>query len=150
MGTGLKSPTDGLSPAQRKRLAEDIYYLNITELRRFCEAHVIPYMIYLERPDGRIVQTRDADRKGVVIERILQFLRTGMIPPKTIFRKSAIATQRADNPPTESDRVLYHRFRNHDPEILELMKRLTAEKFEFGAVAQEVLCACWSRNEAPT
>jgi hypothetical protein len=50
----------------------------------------------------------------------------------------------------ESDQVLYGRYKNHDPAILKLMKALTQGKFEFGAIAQEVLRDCWSRNEAPS
>jgi hypothetical protein len=139
-----------LTRGERKQLREDIYYLNMGELRRFCEARAIPYRIHVESGDGRIVRTRDADRKGVVIDRILHFISTGLIKPKTIFRQSVISTERQGRPPVESDRVLYRRYRNHDPEILKLMKRLTPGKFNFGAIAQEVLRAHWSRNAAPT
>ena len=129
---------------------EDIYYLNMAELRRFCDAYAIPYKIHIETGDKQIVQTRDADRKGIVIDRILHFLSTGAIKRKTLFRRRVIATDRREEPPAESDPVLYGRYKNHDPSILKLMKELTKGKFEFGAVAQEVLRACWSRNQAPS
>jgi hypothetical protein len=146
----VKAPIEELSPVESKQLTEAIYYLNMAELRRFCKAHAIPFKIHAERSDGRVVATRDADRKGVVIDRILHFLSTGTIKPETTFRRSVISAQRSDRPPAESDHVLYGRYRNHDPAILKLMRRLTAGKFEFGAIAQEVLRGCWSRNEAPT
>jgi hypothetical protein len=150
MGFGVNPPNDALTPAEKKLLAEDIYYLNMAELRSFCDAHAIPYMIHLEKPDGRVVQARDADRKGVVIGRILHFLRTGVIKPKTIFRKSVVASESPDYSPTQSDKVLFGHYKNHDQAILKLMKQLTAGEFDFGAIAQEVLRACWSRNHAPT
>jgi hypothetical protein len=144
------TPGGALIPAERKQLAADIFYLNMTELQAFCDAHAIPYMIHMERADGRIVQTRDTDRKGVIIDRILHFLSTGQIKPRTVFGKSVISSEKRDHPPNASDKVLYRSYKNHNVEILNLMKRLTAGKFEFGAVAQEVLRACWSRNVAPT
>lgn len=146
----MKSPADGLSVDERRRLSEDIYYLNIAELRGFCDQHGIPYRIHIVTADGRFASTRDLDRKGVIIDRILHFLKTGTIKPKTIFGTSVIATEPLDRTPIETDRVLYRRYKNHEPQILELMKRLTGGKFEFGAVAQEVLRACWSRDQAPT
>jgi hypothetical protein len=139
-----------LTAAERKSVFEDIYYLNMAELRRFCDAHAIPYKIHIETGDGRIVQTRDADRKGIVIDRIVHFLSSGEIKEKTVYKRTVIATGGLEEPPAESDPVLYGRYRNHASSILKLMKRLTEGKFEFGAVAQEVLRACWSRNEATT
>jgi hypothetical protein len=150
MSIGVNTPDEVLSAIERNQVKADIFYLNMLELRSFCDTHAIPYMIHIEGSDGRIVQTQDPDRKGVIVDRILHFLTTGQIKAKTIFRKSVIAMQKLDHPPTASDKVLYRSYKNHDPEILSLMKRLTAGKFEFGAVAQEVLRACWSGNLAPT
>jgi hypothetical protein len=124
--------------------------VNMVELRQFCVSRGIPYRIHVEMIDGRVVQTRDTDRKGVIIDRLLHFLGTGTVKPKTVFRKAVISMEKFTRPPTESDQVLYGRYKNHDPAILKLMKGLTAGKFEFGAVAQEVLRDCWSRNEAPS
>jgi hypothetical protein len=74
-----------LGPAEREWLSEAIHYLNMAELRRFCEARFIPYRSHVETVDGRVVQSRDADRKGVLINRLLHFLNTGAVKPKTIF-----------------------------------------------------------------
>jgi hypothetical protein len=150
VGSEFKAPQQVLSPAERKQLSEDIYYLNMGELRQFCDAHAVPYIIHFEMTDGRIVRTGDGDRKALIIDRILHYLATGTIKPRTIFRTAVVSSRKLDRPPLAGDRVLYGRYKNHDPEILKLMKALTAGEFEYGAVAQEVLRACWSRNEAPT
>jgi len=146
----IKAPIASLSPAEREWLSEAINYLNTAELQRFCAARIIPYKIYVETDNGRFVPTRDADRKGVIIDRVLHFLRTGIVKAQTTFRKPVISTKKLNRPPVEADQVLYGRYKNHDPAILALMKALTDGKFEFGAVAQEVLRGCWSRNEAPS
>ncbi len=146
----MKPPIAALAADERKRVCADIYYLNLDELREFCDAHGIPYLIHVETPDGRLVRTRDADRKGIVIDRVLHFLKIGTVKPETVFRKEVVAAGERDGVPIESDKAVYGRYRNGDPETLRLMKRLTSGKFEFGAIAQEVLRACWSRNQAPT
>jgi hypothetical protein len=146
----VKPPLATLEPHEKKRLLADIYYLNSAELRGFCNAHRIPYTIRIEGPDGRFTRSKDADRKGIVIDRVVHFLKTGAVKPATTFRRQVVGSKELGRAPQESDHVRYGEYRNHDAVTLELMKRLSDGKFEFGAMAQEVLRACWSRNQAPT
>lgn len=145
----MKPPLDALTSDERDRLLRDIYYLNTTELRGFCDAHRIPYKIAIEKSDGRITSTSDADRKGIIIDRVLHFLKTGMVKPNTLFRKDVVA-KALGRAPQQGDRAFYGQYANHDASTLALMKSLTGGQFEFGAIAQEVLRACWTRGEAPT
>jgi hypothetical protein len=146
----VKPPLAALKPHETERLLADIYYLNTAELRGFCNAHRIPYTIRIESPDGRFTRSKDADRKGVVIERVVHFLKTGAVKPATTFGRKVVSSKELGRPPLESDPVRYGEYKNHDAATLKLMKRLTDSQFEFGAIAQEVLRACWSRNRAPT
>jgi len=136
--------------SERTELLENIYYLNMQELREFCDSHGIPYAIYFETDDGRVRKSRDADRKGIVIDRVLHFLHTGAIKPHTVFAKSVVRFEPMPSAPTESDRIFYGQYKDSDPNFLKLMKRLTDGAFEAGAISQEVLRACWTRGEAPT
>jgi hypothetical protein len=146
----VNPPLATLERHESERLLADIYYLNTTELRGFCNAHRIPYTIRIESPDGRFIRSKDADRKGIVIERVVHFLKTGAVKPATTFRRQVVSSKQPGRPPLESDPVRYGEYRNHDAVTLKLMKQLTDGKFEFGAIAQEVLRACWARNRAPT
>ena len=146
----MKASIAALTSAERERLLADVYYLNTAELRAFCIAHSIPFAILVEAPDGRLARSKDIDRKGIVIDRILHFLNTGAVKAATVFHKEVVATNDLGRAPRESDPVLYGRYKNRDAATLALMKHLTGGKFEFGAIAQEVLRACWSRNHAPT
>jgi hypothetical protein len=139
-----------LEPHETERLLADIYYLNTAELRGFCNAHGIPYTIQIESGDGRFTRSKDADRKGIVIDRIVHFLKTGNVKPATTFRNQVVSSKELGRAPLESDPVRYGEYKNHDAATLKLMKQLTDRKFEFGAIAQEVLRACWSRNQAPS
>jgi hypothetical protein len=146
----VNPPLATLTPHETERLLADICYLNTSELRGFCTAHGIPYTIRMESADGRLLRSRDSDRKGIVIDRVVHFLKTGTVKPATTFRRLAVSSKELGRAPRESDPVRYGEYKNHDAATLKLMKQLTDSKFEFGAIAQEVLRACWSRNQAPT
>lgn len=139
-----------LGESQRTELLENIYYLNRQELRGFCDASGIPYVIYFETDDGRERKSPDADRKGIVIDRVVHFLNTGTIKPRTVFTKSVVSFDPMPPVRVESDRIFYAQYKDSDPGLLKLMKRLTNGKFKAGAISQEVLRACWTRGEAPT
>ncbi len=139
-----------LTASQRTELLANIYYLNMQELRAFCDAHAIPYAIYFEREDGRVRKSRDADRKGIVIDRVLHFLNTGTIKPRTVFAKSVVCFEPIRSAPKEIDRIFYGQYKDSDPDFLKLMRRLTDGAFQAGAISQEVVRACWTRGEAPT
>jgi hypothetical protein len=139
-----------LTGSQRSELLENIYYLNMQELRGFCDAHEIPYAIYFEAEDGRVRKSRDADRKGIVIDRVLHFLNAGSIKPRTVFMKSVVRFVAIPSSPQETDRIFYGQYKDSDPNFLKLMKHLTGGTFEAGAISQEVLRACWTRGAAPS
>jgi hypothetical protein len=139
-----------LTDSERTELMANIYYLNMQELREFCDLHGIPYAIYFETEGGRVRKSRDADRKGIVIDRIVHFLKTGTLKPRTLFAKSVVSFQPMRLRLRESDRVFYGQYKDSDPGFLALMKSLTDGTFEAGAISQEVLRACWTRSEAPT
>jgi hypothetical protein len=53
-----------LNDSERTALLENLNYLNMKELREFCDAHGIPYAIFFETDNGSVRKSRDADRKG--------------------------------------------------------------------------------------
>lgn len=139
-----------LDKSEQTELLQNLNYLNIQELKSICNKLNIPYFINMEMPDGHIKQTRDMDRKGIVLKRIKYFLNTGKIQKQTIYLNSVICTDKLSNPLQENIRVFYGQFKSTDKNILFLMKRLTSNQFKFGAIAIMVLRDCWSKNIAPT
>ena len=63
---------------EQKELLDDLNYLNIAEIKSFCKRHLIPYRITIQTKDGGRKTTQDADRKGVILNRIRHFLQTGV------------------------------------------------------------------------
>jgi hypothetical protein len=82
----MASLISGLSKKEQRELLQDLNYLNIGEIKKFCERHGIPYRIVVEMKDGSWRRTKDDDRKGVMLQRVRHFLRTGVVSQETRFR----------------------------------------------------------------
>jgi hypothetical protein len=139
-----------LSPAMKRELLADLNYLNLGEIKTFCRQHGIPYVIWIETTDGRRVKTRDDDRKGVILERIRAYLKTGTIPDATCFSASVVGI---DEPPQNlkaSNRLFYGQYDPKRKALIELLTKLTAGKFRHGALARILAREFWSKGVAPT
>ena len=144
------SSLERLSQDDRDALLSGINYLNMEEIKEFCESHRISYSIHFQKADGSVVKTRDLDRKAIVLDRILHYLRTGSLKEKTVFPTSVVNLKPRRTRVRTTDRIFYGQYRNGDQAILKVMKKLTGGMFKFGAIAQEVIRDCWTRGETPT
>jgi hypothetical protein len=84
------SPISRLPADQQQGLLDDLNYLNIAEIKSLCQRHSIPYTIAIETKDGRRRKTNEADRKGVILNRIRHFLHTGVILEETRLRATVV------------------------------------------------------------
>ena len=55
---------------ERQQLLDDLNYLNVGEIKSFCQRLSIPYRITIETEDRSTRATSEEDRKGVVLNRI--------------------------------------------------------------------------------
>jgi hypothetical protein len=79
-----------LPKGEQQQLLDDLNYLNVSEIKSFCNRHSIPYRIAIETKDGRRRMTRDDDRKGVMLDRVRHFLQTGAVLEETCFRAPVV------------------------------------------------------------
>ena len=101
------SPIAKIPKEDREQLLDDLNYLNMAEIKSFCQRHSIPYRITIETQDGSTKTTSEEDRKGVVLNRIRAFLQKGVIAEETRFSARIVCF---DPPPaelTQDDRVFY-------------------------------------------
>ena len=101
----MPSLISNLGQSRQRELLDDLNYLNIQEFRSFCHAHSIPYKILIETESGKRKQSRDTDRKSIVLERIRHYLKTGKVMAPTCFPARIV---RLDGMPTKlkpSDRL---------------------------------------------
>lgn len=141
-----------MAPLDKSTLAtitDDLNYLNKGEMKQLCRTFGLPSVIHAEMPDGTTRKTGEADRKGIILNRLRHYLETGEVTGPTVFPAHVVAG--SDAAPIGPDSpVLYGQYKNRDPEILTLMQGLTDGQFKFGAIAQEVLREVWTRGDAPT
>lgn len=139
-----------LSQAEQRELLADMNYLNMGEIKTLCKKHDIPYVIWIEARDQGRRKTRNEDRKGVVLDRLRQYLKTGTIPAATCFPASVVCF---DEPPAKikvTDRLFYGQYDPKRNGMVPLLEKLTGGKFKHGALARILAREFWSKGIAPT
>jgi hypothetical protein len=129
---------------------EELNYLNLGEIHGFCSEHGIPYKILAEYPNGKLVTTKDTDRKPIVLARIREYLATGKVGKPTLIPAKIV---RLDPPPARpgpQDRLYYRWYAKEHTGILRSLRELTGDRFRDGAVARVVVMDFWTRGKAPT
>jgi hypothetical protein len=150
MMTAMPGVLSSLGPVAQRALLDDLNYLNLREIRTFCDRHSIPYRVLVETADGRRRPTRDTDRKPVILGRIRHWLTTGEVPEATCIPARIV---RQDGPPSglrPTDRLYYRWYNKTSGSVMGLLEDLTGGRFENGALARVLIMEFWSRGEAPT
>jgi hypothetical protein len=146
----MPSLISNLSQAEQRELIADLNYLNMGEIKAFCKKHEIPYAISIETRDRGRLKTRDEDRKGVVLDRVRQYLNTGTLPPATCFPARVVCV---DKPPAKikaSDRLFYGQYDPRREAMVAVLEKLTKGKLKHGALARILAREFWSKGIAPT
>lgn len=139
-----------LTNTKQKELLEELNYLNMEEIHSFCKKHSIPYKITIETSKGEIKITKDTDRKGIVVERIRHYLKTGSILPSTCFKKNIVRLEGVPDTVKKTDRLYYGHYEKKNISMLSLLGELTNGDFKDGAIARILIREFWSKGKAPT
>ena len=139
-----------LPRSERERLVRLIQYLNLAEMKAFCQQHELPLYIHVERPDGSLRRTGDRDRKDVVLARILALALHDRRTGPTVYRRSLVADAPLPARLSGRTRLLYNQYEKHNPRFLATMARLTGGAFRTGMIARLVLRDFWTAGTAPT
>jgi len=144
------APISSLSSAEQQELLRDLNYLNTAEIKTFCKWLSIPYQIAVETGGGARRKTNEDDRKGVILGRIRQFLKTGEVPDETCFRQSVVCFDPLPEKLSPDDKLFYGQYDKANRAMITLLKDLTGGKFRNGAVARILARDFWARGKAPT
>jgi len=139
-----------LTNGEQARLLEELNYMNLEEIRDFCSARRIPYKIVAGQPNGKVKATKDTDRKPIVLARVRRYLTTGEVGQPTLIPAEIV---RAQDPPAQlepRDRLYYRWYAKEHHNVIQLLRNLTAGRFQDGAVARVLAMEFWTRGEAPT
>jgi hypothetical protein len=146
----MQSPISHLSDPKQQELLVDINYLNMVEIKAFCNTHAIPYSIWIETKDGGRRKASEDDRKGVILDRIRHYLRTGRVIDATFFPASVVCFDDLPEQIKPSDRLFYGQYDKKSNAMVALLKELTDGKFKNGAIARILAREYWSKGIAPT
>jgi hypothetical protein len=147
----MASLLSALSKAEQRDLLNDLNYLNMAEIKAFCKKHSIPFSIWIETADGRRTRSREDDRKGVILNRIRAYLKTGRVPEPTFFPASVVGHDRpAPQHRRATDRLSCGHYDKNSDDMTRLLRKLTGGKFKNGAIARILARDFWSKGIAPT
>jgi hypothetical protein len=146
----MSSLISNLTKIEQQTLLEDLNYLNTGEIKGFCKRHSIPYSIRIETTNGNYKKTSDDDRKGVILNRIRHYLRTGNILGATSFPASVVCLDSPAIGIKATDRLRYGQYDKNGNAMVGLLKKLTKGQFESGAIARILAREFWSKGVAPT
>ncbi len=139
-----------LSKEQQRELFLDLNYLNTLEFRSFCREHSIPFKIWVETGAGARRQTRDTDRKSVVLGRIRHYLKTGRRLEATCFSARVVNSHPPPSRLRASNRLYYGWYDKTNRDMIGLLERLTDGEFRSGAIARILAREFWTVGKAPT
>jgi hypothetical protein len=145
----MPNPLSKLTKGERTRLLEELNYLNLAEIRGFCSARGIPYKIRAEHPSGKVMITKDTDRKPIVLARIRDYLATGKVGPPTCIPAKIVRDDPPPARPGPQDRLYYRWYAKEHTGILRSLRELTAGRFRDGAVARVLVMEFWMLGKAP-
>src|SRR4029077_6376498 len=128
------SPISRLPKDERRELLDDLNYLNTAEIKSFCKRLSIPFAIAMETNDGCKRKTKDDDRKGVILDRIRHFLKTGAVLRETCFRAKVVCFEAPPEQLGPNDRLFYGQYDKTNRSMITLLKNLTNGKFQDGAI----------------
>lgn len=134
----------------RNQLVEDMQYLNLSEMKAFCDRHGLSQHIYVERSDGRLKKTGDRDRKDIALGRILDFARDQKRTGPTVYSNAVVADGPLPTSLTARTRIHYGQYEKHNPAFVDKLTELTAGAFRTGMIARLVLRDFWTAGTAPT
>lgn len=146
----MSSLISNLSKADQNAFFSDLYYLNMSEFKAFCDKHSIPYQILIETKEGKINKSRDKDRQKIIIGRIVHYLRTGKIKRATLFKKEVVDLAGLPENVIAKDRLYYGCYEKKNPKMIALLQYLTRGEFKNGAIARILCREFWTNAEAPT
>jgi hypothetical protein len=139
-----------LSKSEQRELLVDLNYLNMSEIKSFCTKHAIPFSIWIETEEGERRKTGQDDRKGVILNRIRHYLKTGKVLDATCFPASVVCFEKLPRVIKPADRLFYGQYDKESRAMVGLLEKLTGGQFKNGAIARILAREFWSNGIAPT
>ena len=128
---------------------KDLNYLNMEEIKAFCNKTGIPFKIHYYRAN-KLRVSGEIDRKAIILDRIRFFIKSRTIAQPTIYKTKVTCFDPLPSKLAPSDHIFYGQYKTTHKNILSLMRALTDGEFKFGAISQEVIRDFWREGKAPS
>jgi len=124
---------NSLSNQDLKKLFDALHFMNMKELRQWCTTHGIP----------------STEKKSTLIEKIMHFVKTGIILPIEELPAISHAKKGKEYPLHEETVILFGSFKN-DLKTRNFFKKLIGKHFHFTAFGIDWIHERWQEANPPT
>jgi hypothetical protein len=125
-------------------------YLNLAEMKVFCQQHGLPQYIHVVGEGRRLHRTGDRDRKDVVLARIFEFAWHGRRTGPTVYTQGVVAPGPLPTRLHAATRIRYGQYEKQNAAFVARLRDLTDGAFRLGMIARLVLRDFWTAGQAPT
>lgn len=137
-----------INRAEYDKIVNDIYYLNMVEIKTFFKKHDLPYTIYEASAGGDLKKTSIIERKGQLIEKMKMWLNGQHVKPTVI--PYCVINHTEPLYLTKYSKVYYGQFNSTNDAIQRLLRQLTNNQFKFGAIAVHLIWDLWIEGKLVT
>lgn len=117
---------------------DDLYYLNISELKQLCNYLKIPYYFYKKNDNGDLIKLSYHLVKKDIVKKLIKLINNKN--DKSIYEPIIIKNKLFANKPIltnvkKNDFIYIDQYKNGNKYIYNLLKKLTDNKFKIGSLS---------------
>ena len=129
---------------------KELNYLNIIEIKNITKKLVIPIHIHYKKNDGIVKKTSEIESKKYLLNKIYSYINGKREFKPLVYSNKIICINNFKKNYKESDLVLYGDFKSTNINLKNYLKKITNNKFYFGAIAFIIAHKLWRHQKTIT
>jgi hypothetical protein len=129
---------------------KDLNYLNMQEIRSLAFHFKLPINIHYQNQQNKILKKSDIESKRYLLDKIFAYIQGEREFEPMVYSQQVVSFQPFKNIYHEDDLVLYQDFKSTNKVLKSFLKKITDNKFYFGAQAFIEAHKLWRKNKKVT
>lgn len=129
---------------------QDLNYLNMQEIRSLAVHCKLPIHIHYQNQKNKIVKNSDIESKRYLLDKIFDYINGKRNFKPIIYSRQVVSFEPFKEIYFKTDLVLYRDFKSTNKSLAQFLKKITDNKFYFGAIAFIEAHKLWRRGKIVT
>ncbi len=129
---------------------DELNYLNMSEIKSLARQFNLPIYIHYENKRHEILKTSEIERKAYLLDKIYAYIKGKRSFKPLVYPKHIVKMGEFKKRYKPEDLVLYGEFKSTNKVLIECLKKMTNNKFRFGAIAFIEVHKMWRKGETIT